>query len=544
MPKSYRVLTAVFALWLLVWIYLSWPMMQDDAFIHLRYAVNLLQHHMISYGGVHPDYGTSSLLYVWLLAAVRCFSKSPVMPRALSSLFHLLLFAGLAWEFPKALGKAPRLAWSFALLLLGTLVTPMAVRWLDDGMETSLTLGLVALLAVSVSRLGHEEVLRKRSMVWLAILGFLATLARVEYLLLLGVVSLTLFFERYELRGADVGPNPDLSPEWHPAGESEAEEVSEYPRIRAEQAAVCGLPLAGSLLAAGLIYLTMRALLPDTAVAKANAQIPWADKLGVALGVLKAGASVFVSSMSVGIVLLIFWLLTLVAVVVYRRRFSLSILTANSLFPVVLTLAMERGQQIQGVRYFLWTLVFPVLWNTLELRWYPAEPSASIARALRVATYGIAGFLLVLMPVESILLSREFRTREQSLAEFRAQHLERLYSLNLVAFDVGYIGYFTGSSVCDMAGLVNGRARSLMPFEQRVALCAAEHPEYAFVSGFSLSELRHAMSLKGWSVCGVYDFANLRASDPHYLIASPQATAAVCEAAGNAPRPIETMLGP
>lgn len=64
----------------------------------------------------------------------------------------------------------------------------------------------------------------------------------------------------------------------------------------------------------------------------------------------------------------------------------------------------------------------------------------------------------------------------------------------------------------------------------------------AFV-GWIFRELRHAMSLKGWSVCAVYDFANMRASDPHYLIASPQATAAVCAAAGNAPRPMETLLG-
>lgn len=75
MSKIYRSLTLLIAVWLLVWLRLSWPAMQDDAFIHLRYAANLLQHHMISYDGVHPDYGTSSLLYVWLLAGLRSFFK-------------------------------------------------------------------------------------------------------------------------------------------------------------------------------------------------------------------------------------------------------------------------------------------------------------------------------------------------------------------------------------------------------------------------------------------------------------------------------------
>ena len=76
MPKRYRTLTILLAVWLMVWLRLSWPAMQDDAFIHLRYAVNLLRYHIISYDGVHPDYGTSSLLYVWLLAALRAFFHS------------------------------------------------------------------------------------------------------------------------------------------------------------------------------------------------------------------------------------------------------------------------------------------------------------------------------------------------------------------------------------------------------------------------------------------------------------------------------------
>ncbi len=569
MSKHYRSLTALFALWLLAWLYASWPATQDDAFIHLRYAVNLLRYHMISYNGVHPEYGISSLLYVWLLAGLRIFSKSPVLPRAVSSVFHLLLFAGLAWEFPKALGGLPgapslkqthpqassgrpsnreeAIAWGFALVLLGILVTPMAVRWLDDGMETSLTLCLVSLLAFSVSRQGHSEVLRKRSLAWLAILGFTATLARVEYLLLMGVASLTLFLARAELHRRGAAPNtvPDPKPS----------RISAYPRL----AAACLTPLAGSLLAAGLIYGTMHALLPDTAVAKAALHTPWGAIPGIAFGVLGATLSVFVSAMSIGILLLLFWLLTAAALVVYRRRLSLSMLAANCLFPVVLLLAALRGQQVQGVRYLLWTLLFPILWNILELRWGAcrssgrslpagveqppgAELSPRAIRWLTMATRGVVGLLLISVPVGSVLLYREFHARERSLAEFQEQHLERLHSLKLVAFDVGYIGYFTGSPVCDMAGLVNGLARAELPFEQRVRVCAAEDPQYAFVSGFSLAELKHAIDLKDWSLCSVYDFANLRGPDPHYLIASPAAAREVCAAAGDAPRPLAPLL--
>jgi hypothetical protein len=93
-----------------------------------------------------------------------------------------------------------------------------------------------------------------------------------------------------------------------------------------------------------------------------------------------------------------------------------------------------------------------------------------------------------------------------------------------------------------MAGLVNGRARAAMPFKERVKACAAEHPQYAFVSGFSLWELSQTLDLKDWSICSAYDLANLRTSDVHYLIASPAATPEVCAAAGNAPQPLATVF--
>ena len=510
-PKIYRSLTVLLAAWLLVWLRLSWPAMQDDALIHLRYAVNLLQHHMISYDGVHPDYGTSSLLYVWLLAGLRAFFTTPVLPRAVSSVFHVALFTGLAWAFARALRSAPKLAWGFALLLLAVLAMPMAVRWLNDGMETSLTLCLVALLAFAVSRLGHSERISSRSAAWLFVLGLAATLTRVEYLLLLCVASMTLFLERREHAAERVVTG------------------------RPSPAVRCAAPLLGSLLGAAAILGTMHALMPDTAIAKGDdhATLP-------ATG--HAVLTVLAGSASLGVGLLALWLLTAAAVIAHRRRVSPALLVANSPFPLVVVLAALHGQQVQGVRYFLWTLLFPVLWNTLELRWRAEEPGRSAARALSIATYVVAGMLLVLAPIESKLLYKEFRAREASLAQFRAQHLERLHAMTLVASDIGYIGYFTDSPLCDVEGLVNGRARAAMPYSERVMTCAAEHPQYAFVSPSSLGDLNYRMSLKDWSICAVYDLANLRASGLHYLIASPEAAANVCAAAGNKPQPLEPVI--
>lgn len=501
------------AVWLVVWLRLSWPAVQDDAFIHLRYAVNLLHVHKISYDGIHSDYGTSSLLYVWLLASLRALFLSPVLPRAVSSIFHLTLFAGLAMAFSRALRPAPRLAWGFALILLAILVTPMAVRWLDDGMETSLTLCMISLLAFSISRLCHTEAISRRSFAWLLALGFVITLARVEFLLLMTLASCTLALARIE------SPLPNS------------------PRTRLRLIGSSSAPMLGGLAAAGLIELCMHSLVPDTAIAKANAGAPW-------FSTLHATSSVFASAMSMGTTLLLFWILTASAVIVYKRRVSLSMLAANLPLPIVLVLVIQRGQEVQGIRYFVWTLLYPILWNILELRWSEERPPRLSAQLLKLSSYGVVCLLLVAAPIESVLLYREFGAREHSLAQFRMQHLERLRPLKLVAFDVGYVGYFTQSPLCDMAGLVNGRASAALPFEDRVKACAAEHPDYAFVSGFSLWELSNDLDLKGWSICSEYDLANLRAADWHYLIASPEATAAVCKAAGQTPIPLETVLHP
>jgi hypothetical protein len=369
---------------------------------------------------------------------------------------------------------------------------------------------LISLLVVSISRAGHAQVVSKRTLLWLFTLGFVATLTRVEFLLLMGVAGLTLFLSRWES-----GPSSGL-----------------LSRLRL--AITSAAPLLGSVLAASVIYLSMHTLIPDTAIAKSNVYVPWQ-------AIVRQAVDVFVSAMSFGVILIVLWLLTVAAVIVYKRRLTLSILVANSLFPLVLALAGHRGQEVQGVRYFVWTLVFPILWNILELRWIAAEPQPSGVRFLKYASNGVVGLLLIVLPVESYLLSREFHQREKSLAQFRGQHLERLAGLKLVAFDIGYIGYFTGSPLCDMAGLVNGRASAALSFPERVKACAMTRPQYAFLSTNSLWELHIDLNLKGWSVCSEYDLSNLRSPDLHYLIASPAAAAQVCAAAGSAPRPLESL---
>src|SRR5579875_1939779 len=101
MDRFYGIVLPILGIWLVGWMVLAWSGIQDDALIHLRYAENLLRTHRISYDGVHANYGTSSLLYVYLLAFFCLFTQSPNLPKVLSCCVHLALVLGMSLVFVK-----------------------------------------------------------------------------------------------------------------------------------------------------------------------------------------------------------------------------------------------------------------------------------------------------------------------------------------------------------------------------------------------------------------------------------------------------------
>src|SRR5258708_22159470 len=128
MDRAFRWTVPLLGLWLAAWILLSWAGVQDDAFIHLRYADNLFRTHLITYDGVHPNYGASSLLYDCLLAFLRAFTASPNLPRVVSTCAHLLLAASLLVLFLRSIPRDSSLARLLGLFLLILFASPSAVR--------------------------------------------------------------------------------------------------------------------------------------------------------------------------------------------------------------------------------------------------------------------------------------------------------------------------------------------------------------------------------------------------------------------------------
>lgn len=504
MTRTYRIVLPLLVAWLAVWTYLSWPAIQDDAMIHLRYADNLFLHHFVTYDGLHSDYGASSLLYIALLALLRGVTASPDLPRAVSSAAHGLLFAGLAYGFACTLPKQARLAKLAGLALLVLISTPSAMRWLDDGMETGIAISLVSLLAWLIhkryvlSEIGEPA--GGGDCILLALLAFLAVMLRTELALVCGFGFVILALGR----GRSLREGSSL--------------------------------LLGAVLAVGFIVATMHVLLPDTAVAKSHGLGHWFNPLHDA-AVTLGGA------MSFGLGTLAFWLLTLLLAVRHRGRPNAATLLANSLFPTVLTLASLRGQEIQGVRYLAWTFFFPIVWNLLELARTPAGPPHT-ERYGRTVIYAFLALIAVALPFESAAMHRVLMHRAQTMRTFESQHLDVLRQGRGIASDIGYIGYFSHANICDLAGLVNGRAAARMGSVERAHACASKNADFAFLNVSQLVPLMRMTDLSRWKVCGSYDFTNVRTPDTHYLLVRPGIADLTCAATHRLPEPIESVLPP
>ena len=522
MSKLYRIVLPILALWLFCWSFLAWPAIQDDALIHLRYADNLFLHHFVTYDGVHQDYGASSLLYITLLAFLRAFTASPNLPHALSSVVHLLFFAGLALAFATSIPAAARTARLAALLLLALLVMPSAMRWLDDGMETGLVVAVATLVAWLVHDQLHRTTITRMHYLALALTALLAVLLRTELLLLFAVSSLILTVGRSLQPGRSPEPGRSLEP---------SRTLS--PQRLLAAAPACSHFLVGAAIAVCIIVTTMHVLLPDTALAKSHGITHWRDPFEQTAITLKG-------ALSFGIGMLVFWLLTLALVTIRARRLPLNTFLANAFFPVVLLLSSLRGQEIQGVRYVSWTFFFSITWNILELARAPAESPAD--RWSAPSLYAFAALLALALPFESVTIHRLLSHRTETIRAFESEHLDVLQPRRGIAFDIGYIGYFTGASMCDIAGLVNGRAAAHLTSKQRLDACLAKNMDFAFLSPDQLGSMARLVDMRQWQSCGHYDLANVHNADRHYLVVRPELVHEVCQATGQAPVPVSTLL--
>ncbi|HEX2115752.1 MAG TPA: hypothetical protein VHM01_15215 [Alphaproteobacteria bacterium] len=452
----------------------------DDALIHLRLAELLLTHGFVTTNGQAVSFGTSSPVFLLLTAGLHAAIESDLTTKAISVAAYLTFVAGLvalAWR-----SAALERAWWLALAL--ATLSPMGIRWLSDGMETSLSALLALALGITAIR---AETRGSLDALWLWLLAAAIVGTRVEAILLVLVASATMA-ARSNLRGA---------------------------------AALA----AGGATGLTILWAIFGSILPDPALAKATG-------LAMPAASLAGFATSLAGGMGFAVGLLALWLAG--AAINFRTRSAARavILLPNLALLALWCIVAARGQFVQGIRHLLAPLVFMIAANAALLRAVDfRDLRARVATAPRQAlAWTVAGVIGLGFTAELVKFHAIVESRTAAFLEMRALQLAALEDAEGIAWDVGHLMYFTKAQVCDVSGVVNGRQAAMAPESQRLANCLQRDVEFVFVTPDNAAELieRSGSRFADWPVCGQYLFQNVSTTSPHFLAVAPARAAQIC----------------
>ena len=171
---------------------------------------------------------------------------------------------------------------------------------------------------------------------------------------------------------------------------------------------------------------------------------------------------------------------------------------------------------VQGIRYFIFLETFLISYNLLICNTYDFNQLVH-----KKTNYKYILCLFIPLLISPWLwhdfngLKRISEGRSQTFLNLSNQDLGCLNNKNLIAWDVGMIGYFSKSFILDPNGLVNGRELAKLRGDDRLnQLIKNNDIDYAFVNEFQL---------KDWINLGSYKFPNFKknSQDIHYLLKKP-----------------------
>jgi hypothetical protein len=462
----FRVIVAVAVLAGAIELVLSRDFLLDDALIHVRSADLLLQ------GPVSTV--DSSPLFLLLTAAGLHLGASFWVTKLLS----VAAFAGLAGVLVAAAWRERQPALQSLLSGLVVLVlSPFGVKWLADGMETSLAVLSVMALALTLEGDGRRTV---RS----AVLAVISVLVRPE---LAGLAAIVV--------------------------------AGQLLRAKPRLAAATAVGLVVALVAIAAIF---GGVWSDAAVAKLRHAYTL-EEFGVLLASIAVGAGMF------GVGLFATWLVLLVvAVPLVRQQDDRALLLGALSLPAVLAVVAVRGQAMEGIRPLLPFAAFSLTCLMSCLRHRPLSlPPRPVAAVLALVLVG--GWV-----VDGPAFARIVRLQAQSLEAMRSRDWSVLRGHTGVAWDVGYLAYFTGAPICDAQGLINGPSFARLTLSDRLDHCS-QVAEFAYVDPARFRLLASALDMRGWRICDRFDFAHRQAPLSVYLLVAPSlAREPLCGAA--APR--------
>jgi hypothetical protein len=474
------------AAWAFIGLWVSRHLFQDDAFIHLRIARSLADFGFFSFNGDRPTFCTSSPLFTALLALAAKVNSSAMLPKYFDWLVYSVLWILLGHRLLRAKSRSA-LALSAAFLV--AVSSPMAMRWLTDGMETGLS-GVCALI------LGHAAYriyaassdTRPYGLAALGLLGALSVTLRVEFSFLVAMLlAASLIAER-----------------------------------RTAYSAALSLA-AGTAAGFIAIYFIFGALLPDTAIAKANAlaSLPWTQ---AAADTLLDIAKAHVAASSLGLIVVTAWIWSFRTALrrTSDRRF---VGLLNGALFMLVVLIVWRQQAVQGYRYFVFIEFFLLSFNIAVLDSADTSPlqftSFSSVGLGALAALGLAFVAWQAFDFHKILAVSG--GRGASLEKFQRIGLEDLKGKYGIAWDVGQIGFFSGATILDGNGLVDGRAVARMPKAARLQFFAGNYPiAFIFANESQLNELKSLIDTGHWTTRATFDFPNFSGTiDRHVLLVPP-----------------------
>lgn len=430
----------------------------DDALIHVRNA-DLALH-----AGLPTSFADSSPLFLLVTAAGLALGGSFYVTKIVSvAAFGILvaLLVAAAWRER----HPPAQAVIVALLVLA--LSPFGVKWLTDGMETSLAVLLALLLARTLDSKRFQSA-------GVGVIALLCILLRPELVALVAATA-----------------------------------VGQIVRSNRRLALATAL---GGLAAFAVLYGVFGHLWSDAAVAKERYGYSPAEFLEL-LASVAAGAGLL------GVGLALAWL-GLMAVTIRAWRNDPALLLGELSFPLVLVAIALRGEAVEGIRPLLPFLAFSLACGVaLVRRCLPARPARGRMLLPPLAVLGAVA--VGVWAVDAVAFNRIVSVQARSMEAMRTRDWSALSGHTGVAWDVGYLAYFTKAPVCDAQGLIDGRAFASLSLPERLRQCA-KVADFAFVDPARFRILTTALDMSGWRVCDRFDFAHRRGPVNVYLIVAPQ----------------------
>lgn len=189
--KKYAFIIILLSLTLLFQIYhlkegatKNYVRLPDDAYYYYQIGRNIATGVGATFDGENPANGYHPFWMGFVVATYYFFPANPVLPIIILRIIEVLLFLGSIFLLWKILQKITSNKWLIGILLTLYAFNPFNIRWINDGLETSLVLFMWLLFAAVFIRLldpstssGHS----KKLYALLGVVGGLMTLGRIDY---------------------------------------------------------------------------------------------------------------------------------------------------------------------------------------------------------------------------------------------------------------------------------------------------------------------------------------------------------------------------